>query len=346
MTSYFKNDLSKIFKKTCSTIPIWLMRQAGRYLPEYNDIRKNNKNFLDLCYNSKLVTEITLQPIKRFNIDAAIIFSDILVLPHSLGWDITFKKNYGPILDKFRSIKDLSKLKNNFNTQIENIYESIILTKQKLPKKIPLIGFSGSPWTVISYMIEGGKNSNNFLESKKLLYNEQKLIKTLINFITDKTIEHLSNQIKAGVDIIQLFDSWAGILSNYDYNDLVIKPTTMIVESIRKNFPHIPIIGFPKGSGFLYTKYIKETKIDIISVDQYIPINIMKEWQSNIIIQGNLDPIILLCDKKIISKAINNILSQININKFIFNLGHGILPNTDPNNVEFLVNYIKSYNEK
>jgi len=334
--------LQDTFKRKNNTIPIWFMRQAGRYLPEYMEIRKNVTDFLELCYDSEKAKTVTLQPIDRFDFDAAIIFSDILVLPHALGWKVAFKKAEGPILQKFESDRDLININNNFDKKINCIYDTVNKVRASLDKSKSLIGFAGSPWTVASYMLEG-KGKQDFSVSKNFLYNNKKLALQLIDIITEKTIEYLLGQINAGVDIIQLFDSWAGVLSGEEYEDFVIKPTKKIVSLVKRKYPSLPIIGFPRGSGYLYQEYIDQTDIDAIGVDQFVPINTMKKWQENIIVQGNFDPVLLLGKKEIIEKKANDILTCLDSKNFIFNLGHGILPNTPIENVQFLVNYVRNY---
>lgn len=336
------NNLLKTFQKNNKKTPIWLMRQAGRYMPEYMKIRSNVNNFLDLCYDSDKASKVTLQPIDRFDLDAAIIFSDILVLPHALGWDVTFKQGEGPILKKFESERDLSLLNEKFSDKINNIYDTVSKVKASLPKDVSLIGFAGSPWTVASYMLEG-RGKQDFSVSKNFLYNQEAVAKKLIGVITEKTIEYLSGQIDAGAEIIQLFDSWSGVLNGSQYDDFVIKPTIEIVSSLKKKYPLIPIMGFPKGSGYNYEKYINLTGVDGVGVDQFTPISEMHRWQKKLVVQGNLDPVILLGDKKNIARAIDSILSVMDNENFIFNLGHGILPTTPVENVEYLVNYVRNY---
>lgn len=334
--------LQDIFQRKNNNVPIWFMRQAGRYLPEYMEIRKDSSDFLELCYDSEKAKKVTLQPIDRFDFDAAIIFSDILVLPHALGWKVAFKKGEGPILQKFETDKDLLYINNDFDKKINCIYDTVNKVRLSLDKNKSLIGFAGSPWTVASYMLEG-KGKQDFSVSKNFLYNNKKLALQLIDIITEKTIEYLLGQINAGVDIIQLFDSWAGVLSGEEYEDFVIKPTKKIVSLVKRKYPSLPIIGFPRGSGYLYQEYIDQTDIDAIGVDQFVPINTMKKWQENIIVQGNFDPVLLLGKKEIIEKKANDILTCLDSKNFIFNLGHGILPNTPIENVQFLVNYVRNY---
>jgi uroporphyrinogen decarboxylase len=319
-------------------VPIWIMRQAGRYLPEYREVRASVNSFLELCYDPVKAAEVTMQPINRFGLDAAIIFSDILVLPDALGFDVKFEADIGPRLRKFESEDDFKYLEQDPSDKLNRVYEAISIVKSKLGNK-PLIGFVGSPWTVASYMLEGGRS--NFEESRKFLYQNRDLSHKLINFLTDHTINHLKGQIKAGASIVKLFDSWAGILPESEYNEFVIEPTRQIVHAIKMEYPHIPIIGFPKGSGFFYEKYIDETKIDIIAVDPCISLSKMREWQDKITVQGNLDPVVLLTDKKTIEAKVNQIFSMLKRENYIFNLGHGILKNTKIENVEFLVKLVR-----
>ncbi len=334
--------LIDVFQGKSAHVPIWLMRQAGRYMPEYMEVRSNVSDFLELCYDSEKATKVTLQPVERFGLDAAILFSDILVIPHSLGWDVTFEKGEGPLLKKFESEKNIHELNNKFSNRINQIYETVAKIKSKLPKGVSLIGFAGSPWTVASYMLEG-KGKQDFSVSKNFLYTQNLTAKKLIDILTEKTTEYLSNQIIAGAEIIQLFDSWSGILNEDLYEDFVIKPTKKIVSSLKEKFPSIPIIGFPRGSGYNYDKYIKQTGIDGVGVDQFTPISQMKLWQKNLVVQGNLDPVILLGSKENIKVAVDQIMETLDRINFIFNLGHGILPTTPVSNVEYLVNYVKSF---
>ncbi|WP_425363166.1 uroporphyrinogen decarboxylase [Candidatus Tisiphia endosymbiont of Hybos culiciformis] len=336
------NQLLQTFKKNNTAIPIWLMRQAGRYLPEYQKIRKTVSGFLDLCYDVNKAVEVTLQPIRRYNFDAAIIFSDILVLPDALGWDVKFEENIGPILRKFQSKDDFKYLKGNYSGKLNVVYDIINKIKANLPVDTALIGFAGSPWTVMTYMLEG-RGKQNFETSKKFIYENNNLAQELLDFITEKTIIHLIGQVKAGADLIQLFDSWAGILGELEYDQFVIQPTKKIVVALKEQFPYLPIIGFPRISGLLYEKYISNTGVDVIGVDQFVPIDTMKLWSKKVVVQGNLDPFILLTNKEIIAKKVDKIIYNFKERNFIFNLGHGVLPNTPVENVEFLVNYVRKF---
>jgi uroporphyrinogen decarboxylase len=337
-----QNNFLNTFKKKNTKIPIWCMRQAGRYMSEYQKIRANVGDFLDLCYNSEKAAEVTLQPIKRFGFDAAILFSDILVLPHALGWDVKFEKGEGPLLRKFESEKDLSLIDGNFSSKIQNIYETVSRVKSNLSEDIALIGFAGSPWTVASYMLEG-KGKQDFSISKNFLYNNSKTAEKLIDIIAEKTIEYLSGQIEAGADVVQLFDSWSGVLNGDLYEKFVIRPTVKITSRLKEKYPNLSIIGFPRGSGYNYDQYIEQAGIDGIGVDQFTPITQMQKWQKKIVVQGNLDPVILLGSKENIKSSVDHILSNMDEKNFIFNLGHGILQTTPVENVEYLVDYVKNY---
>lgn len=337
--------ISNPFKRPDGKTPIWLMRQAGRYLPEYMKVRKEVKDFLEFCYDIDKAAEVTLQPVKRFGFDAAIIFSDILVLPHALGWKVEFKENIGPVLQHFESKDDFNFLKGNTDEKLGKVYEIIKKVKKELPKTTSLIGFAGSPWTVMSYMLEG-KGKQDFRVSKKFIYENRVLAKELLDFIMEKTIYHLINQIKAGADVIKIFDSWSGVLAEEEFNDFVIEPTKKIISAIKKVFPKTPIITFPKGAGFLYEKFIEEVPTDVLAVDMLVPLKKMRYWSDKVIVQGNLDPVILLTNKEVIKEKVYNILSMLENKNFIFNLGHGILLETPPENVEFLVECIRNYEYK
>ena len=332
--------LSNIEKKI--TPPIWLMRQAGRYLPEYQVIRKQTKHFLDLCYDPDLACEVTLQPIKRFNLDAAIIFSDILVVPDSMGIKVLFKEQKGPVLESIRTKEELDKALSKKNKhKLNYVYQAIEKTKDSLPNDVALIGFSGGAWTLASYIVEG-QISKDLSIVKATYYNNKNFFNKLIESLVENIAQHLINQIKAGVDLIQIFDSWAGMLIGEDYENLIIKPTQEIIKKVRQVYPAIPIICFPRMSGLRYEEFCLKVDCQAISIDQYMTLNWIKEHNNNKIIQGNLDPLILLSKSKdLIKERVDDILEQMKDTNFIFNLGHGVVPQTPPENVEFLVNYIK-----
>ncbi len=342
-----KTDLSdndKLFLKALSgketsRKPIWFMRQAGRYLPEYMKIRSNVSNFLELCYSPELASEVTIQPIDRFGFDAAIIFSDILVIPDAMGVDVKFQKGEGPVLSVTQNQKDLAKLSFD-EKKLKAVYEAIKLTRERLSSQKALIGFAGAPWTIATYMIEGG-SSRDFTKIKSLSYSDYNFVKKLIDILADSISVHLINQIKAGADALQIFDSWASVLSGELFNDFIIEPTKKIVENVKAEFSNIPIIGFPRGVGVLYKDYAEKTGVDAISFDQNMPY----EWIKNNIkipVQGNLDPVMLMSNKEKSLQYSREILSSFADRNFIFNLGHGILPETPIENVEAVVNLVKN----
>lgn len=338
-----KKILKILSKNNESLTPaIWLMRQAGRYLPEYQQIRKNSKNFLDLCYNSDLACEVTLQPIRRFNLDAAIIFSDILVIPDAMGIKVRFEENHGPILESIQTIEQIKEISIRKNKEkLLPIYEAIEKTKANLPKNVALIGFSGGAWTLASYIVEG-KLSRDLSKVKSVYYNDKAFFKLLLDELIDSIAEHLINQVKAGAEVLQIFDSWAGLLAGDDYNQLIIKPTQDIIKKVRSVYPNIPIICFPRMSSLRYKKFCLEVNCQGVSVDQYISLDYIKENSNGKVIQGNLDPILLFSKSTdLIKQRVDNILEAMNGENFIFNLGHGVLPKTPIENVEFLINYIK-----
>jgi uroporphyrinogen decarboxylase len=327
-------------KKPQKIPPIWIMRQAGRYLPEYLKIRSKAKNFLDFCYNPKLASEATLQPINRFNFDAAIIFSDILVIPDALGVKVDFIKDKGPILGDFE-IKKLNQ--KNISKKLNPVFEAIEITKSKLSKNKTLIGFSGSPWTLACYMIEK-ESSKNFEKIKKAAIKDKDFI-DLIEILTNSVIEYLSLQIEAGVDVIKLFDSWAGIVPANKFEEFIINPNKKIVSALRKKYPKVPIICFPKGSGQNYYQFSQKVKPDVLAIDQNVDIFWAKERLQNELnqtIQGNLDNFLLAFGSKFeIEKEVKKIIENFSKKPFIFNLGHGILPQTPIENVEFLLKIIR-----
>tara|TARA_Y100000590_G_scaffold397464_1_gene479027 strand:- start:835 stop:1836 length:1002 start_codon:yes stop_codon:yes gene_type:complete len=326
-----------IKNKNTKSKPIWLMRQAGRYLPEFREIREKNPNFINLCLNSNLTPEITLQPIKRFNFDAAIIFSDILMLPYGLGQDVTFKKNFGPILgdpdiEKFSNVSEFE-----FSDKLKSIYEALKITSQnELMKGKDLIGFVGAPWTILVYMINKQSPKKNL--TKDILKNEVLINKFIL--IIEKFLKiHIYNQVKNGASIIQIFDSWAGLLEEDSINELIYKPTSRIVNYVKSL--NIPVICFPKGIKN-YKKYYDVVKPDVINIDYEVNPKKIKE-EITTTIQGGLDPKILLTDKENLKKETLKYLDIFKDHPYIFNLGHGVLPETDPNMVDYLVKLVKDY---
>ena len=332
--------MSKLFEtiinKDSSFIPIWFMRQAGRYLPEFRSIREKNQNFVDLCLKPDLVKEITLQPIKRFNLDATIIFSDILMVPFGLGQFVEFKKGYGPKLKKFNSDNLLGIEKENFTKKLSPIYDAIKRVKENT-KKESLIGFVGAPWTLFVYMMNQESPKKNFDFNK--INKDNALNKKLLEKIIESTIWHVEKQIEAGANIIQIFDSWAGLLPEEKLRDYCYEPTKKIVEHIKKF--KIPIICFPKGIGKNYENFCSNVKPDCVSIDTDIDPKWMKGKAQGIAIQGGMDPKILLSDKDEIKKNVEKYLKIFSGYPYIFNLGHGVLPETKPETIEYIVKTVR-----
>ena len=333
------SNLKKILinKNICKSV--WFMRQAGRYLPEFRKIRSQNQDFIKLCLNSELSSEITLQPIKRFDLDSAIIFSDILMVPHATGQKVEFIKDKGPILEKFNIKKFFDNNKISFTKKLEPVYLSIGKTRKKLDKKKSLIAFIGAPWTLLIYMY-GVKLDKNNVNLEKI--NSKK---SDINQIIDKLHEylcvHIDNQIKAGADVIQIFDSWAGLIPEQDLVNYCINPNLRLVNFCKEN--NIPVVCFPKGIGKNYKKFNDIVKPHGINLDYTIDPSWAKQNLKNVVIQGGLDPKILLSNESQIIKNTEKYLNIFNDIPYVFNLGHGLLPETDPDKVEKLINFYRKY---
>ena len=323
--------------KSTEINPIWLMRQAGRYLPEFRDIRLKNPDFIKLCLNENLSSEITLQPLKRFDFDAAIIFSDILMLPYGLGQEVNFKKNFGPQLGDINIENILKQNNENFVERLSPVYKSLKITSQdKLLKNKDLIGFVGAPWTLLVYMINKISPKNNL---NKNFFKDKHLIKQLLKIINKFLKIHIEQQIKYGATIIQIFDSWAGLVEKKDFEEYIYTPTLELVNYIK--LLNTPVICFPRGIKN-YNEFVNIIKPDVINIDYDIdPKKISKEI--DITIQGGLDPKILLTDKENLKKKTHNYLEIFKDKPYIFNLGHGVLPETDPMMVDYLVKYVKNF---
>ena len=333
------SNLKKILTNKIICKSVWFMRQAGRYLPEFREIRINNKNFIKLCLNSELSSKITLQPIKRFNLDSAIIFSDILMVPFALGQSVQFIKEQGPVLDNFNLEKFLDNNKNSITKNLQPVYKAIEITRKKLDPNKSLISFVGAPWTLLIYMLGAKKNK------KEIEYEKIKSQENQIDIILNKLIEylcvHIDNQILAGADVVQIFDSWAGLLSTKDLPNYCYKPNQRIVEFCKSK--NIPTICFPKGIGTNYKNFNNIVKADGINFDYDVDPFWAKQNLKNVVFQGGLDPKILLLSNEEIK---NNATKYFNIFKdipYIFNLGHGLLPETDPDKVDMLIKFYREY---
>ena len=324
-------------KKTEDT-PVWFMRQAGRYLPEFMKIRKQNTDFIKLCLNSDLAKEITIQPIKRFDLDAAIIFSDILMIPYGLGQNVNFKKGYGPRLDELQ-IDILTKVDSiKFTKNLKPVYETIKKVKKEIEKK-NLIGFVGAPWTLFLYMVnkQSPKKNFNFDEITKNNGLTKKLYKKLEEIIC----VHIKNQVDAGANIIQIFDSWAGLIPENQLKDYCYEPTKKIVEFVKEL--NIPVICFPRGIDKNYEDFCSSVKPDCISIDYEVDPNWIKKNIKTPVIQGGLDPKVLLKNKEEIEKEVKKYLDIFREQPYIFNLGHGVLPETKPEIIKFVTSLVRKY---
>lgn len=343
MISSSKNLIRTLHGEKTGRIPFWFMRQAGRFLPEYRELRKQTKNFLEFCYTPDKATEATLQPIHRFGMDAAIIFSDILVVPHALGMEVWFEEGKGPMLIPVRTTEELAGL--NIHGMIEKlapVYEALRLTKKKLPAETALIGFAGAPWTLACYAIEG-RSGSDFAQIKKQSVEDTIFFAEMIDLFTDAVILHAKEQIKAGAEIIQLFDSWAGLLNEEAFTRWSVKPAKKIVAAIKSEYPHVPVIAFPRQAGSKFLSYALEVKPNAISFDNSVPLEWVREHlQPKIVVQGNLSPEILAGDKTILLKEAEKIIAQLSDKAFVFNLGHGILPHTPVENMQALCDFLKN----
>ena len=335
------SNLKKIlnFKKNCKSI--WFMRQAGRYLPEFRKIRLNNTNFIKLCLNSKLSSEITLQPIKRYNMDSAIIFSDILIVPYALGQDIEFIKNKGPVLNKFNLEIFLNNDKILFTKKLNPIYKAIEITRKKLDKEKSLIAFVGAPWTLLIYML-GVKKNKNEIDYKKIESNKSE-VNIILNKLNEYLCLHIQNQISAGADVVQIFDSWAGLLPTKDLTNYCYIPNRRLVEFCNKN--KIPVICFPKGIKENYKDFNIEVKPDGLNLDYEIDPMWAKENLKNVTLQGGMDPKTLLLSDEEIQASASKYLEVFKDIPYIFNLGHGLLPETDPDKVGRLIKFYREHKQ-
>ena len=323
--------------KGSSYVPIWFMRQAGRYLPEFREIRKKNPDFIKLCLNPDLVNEITLQPLKRFDIDAAIIFSDILMVPYGLGQQVNFKKGIGPILEDINLDEIIKTDPVDFVKKLFPVYKGIEKVKTNLKEK-PLIGFVGAPWTLLLYMLNKGSPKKNFDFDK--INKDKFLINRLLKKLEEIICLHIDKQIESGANIIQIFDSWAGLLPKKELPNYCYIPILKIVEHVKSK--KIPVICFPKGIGKNYLDFCSTVKPDCISIDYEIDPKWIKEKIKDIPIQGGLDPKILLRDKEEIKKNTEKYLNIFKDYPYIFNLGHGVLPEIKPETIEYVIQTVRN----
>ncbi len=326
------------------TPPVWLMRQAGRYLPEYQELRQKAAHFIDFCQTPSLAAEATLQPLRHFDLDAAIIFSDILILPHILGQSVRFVEGEGPKLNALQTREDLKSLSlKPLSNGIAQTCEALSLVRSRLPSEKALIGFAGAPWTVACYMLEG-EGSKAFEKAKAFAYHHPKAFQDLLDLLTEATTESLSAQIKAGADCIQLFESWGGAVPFSLFDQAVLKPTQKIIKTLRERHPLTPIIAFPKGIGLETRRYAESVKPDALSLDYTIsPTQALEALSFVPCFQGGLDPMALLAGGEALESQTQHLLEVYQDRPFIFNLGHGISQHTPISHVEGLLQHIKSF---
>lgn len=340
-----KKVMNVLNGETYKVPPIWLMRQAGRYLPEYKETRKQAGNFLNLCYTPELATEVTLQPIRRFGFDASILFSDILVIPDALGRKVRFVEGEGPRLDPIEA-HEIIDLVDRFKSSEEAlefltpVFEAVKNIRSQLPQETTFLGFCGAPWTVATYII-AGRGTPDQAPSRLFSYQHKDTFAKLLDLLADVSADYLVKQLRSGADAVQIFDSWSGVLGNSDFDNWCIKPVKRIVDRVRAQIPDAKIIGFPKGSGFNYLDYRQKTGVDCVSLDWSVPHNIAQQMQSGGAIQGNLDPMRLRAGGDALNFGIDDILDNLSNGPFIFNLGHGITPEVPIAHVEQMLKRIR-----
>lgn len=340
MSEKDKPLISVLKKEGGQRTPVWFMRQAGRYLPEYRALRQQSSNFIDFCLTPELASQATLQPIDRFDLDAAILFADILLLPLALGRDVVFIEGEGPHIEAVTNMEDLQNLSFNIE-RIAPVFETLRLTKPRLPEKVTLIGFAGAPWTVACYMIDG-QAKTGFEKAQAAAQSEELFIDFLLDTLVNTTKDYVLSQIEAGAEVIQLFDSHAGLLRSDAFARCVLEPTRRLVSFVKEKHPTVSIIGFPRGVTLTaYQEYANETGVDAVSIDPHTDLDFALHQFGGKIIQGNLDPLLLKKGGKEMEQCAQTIAEKIR-KKHIFNLGHGILPETPIENVSRVIEIIRA----
>jgi uroporphyrinogen decarboxylase len=324
--------------------PLWMMRQAGRYLPEYRELRAKAGGFLDLCFTPEFAAEVTLQPIRRFNFDAAIIFSDILVIPYALGRSVRFEAGEGPRLDPLDTPDKVGTLAAHADfSKLEPVFEALRRVRRELAPQIALIGFCGAPWTVATYMV-AGQGTPDQAPARMLAYRHPEAFAKIIDAVVENSIIYLLGQLRAGADVLQIFDTWAGVLPPREFQRWSIEPTKLIVEGVRKQVPDAKIIGFPRGAGASLPSYVEATGVNAVSIDWATEPSLIREKvQSRVAVQGNLDPLVLIAGGAALDRSIDEVLSNYAGGRLIFNLGHGIQPETPIAHVEQMVKRVRAY---
>lgn len=327
-----------------STPPLWMMRQAGRYLPEYRKVRETAGGFLDLCFNPEFATEVTLQPIRRFGFDAAIIFSDILVIPYALGRSVRFEAGEGPRLDPLDTPDGVATLARDADFgKLEPVFEALRRVRAALDPKVTLIGFCGAPWTVATYMV-AGRGTPDQGPARMMAYRHPEAFAAIIDTIVENSIQYLLRQLEAGAEVLQIFDTWAGVLPAAEFQRWSVEPTRRIVAGVRAKVPDAKIIGFPRGAGALLPSYVEATSVDAVSIDWAAEPGFVRERvQSRVAVQGNLDPLVLIAGGAALDRAVDDVLANYAGGRFIFNLGHGIQPETPVAHVEQMVKRVRDF---
>jgi uroporphyrinogen decarboxylase len=329
--------------KTISPPPLWLMRQAGRYLPEYRATRAAAGSFLDLCYSPDLATEVTLQPIRRYGFDAAILFSDILVIPDALKRNVRFEEGHGPRLDPIDAAGILALEGKGVLDHLQPVLETVRRLRAALPEETALLGFCGAPWTVATYMI-AGHGTPDQAPARLFAYKEPKAFAHLLDTLADLSADYLVAQIDAGADAVQIFDSWAGVLGEREFAEFAVKPVRKIIDAVKSRRPRAKIIAFAKGAGLFLKSYRQDTRADAIGLDWSVPLAFAAELQKDGPVQGNLDPMRVVAGGAALDEGIDAILQALANGPLIFNLGHGITPQADPDNVTRLVARVRGEN--
>lgn len=337
-----KKMLKVLGGETVFPPPLWMMRQAGRYLPEYRETRKQAGSFLDLCYNPDFAVEVTLQPIRRFGFDASILFSDILVVPHALGRDLTFAEGEGPRMTPIEAaeIERLGEGR-DFHARLAPVYETVSRLRTELPKETTLIGFCGAPWTVATYMI-AGRGTPDQAPSRLFGFREPEAMAMLLARLSEVSAAYLIRQIDAGADVVQIFDSWAGVLDEASFSAWCVEPVADIVRRVRAVHPDTPIIGFPRGAGSLFAGYRQRTGVTALGLDWSVPLSQARDLQAQGAVQGNLDPLRLVAGGRALDDGVDAILKALGGGPLVFNLGHGITPDCPVENVERMVKRVRT----
>jgi len=336
--------LSALRGERQTPVPFWYMRQAGRYLPEYRKLRAEAGDFLDLCYSPDLAVEVSLQPLQRYDMDGVILFSDILVVPDALGIGLRYVEGEGPKLDALDRRDPLPRYeREKFLAHLSPVFETLKGINASAPANATVIGFAGAPWTVATYMIEGG-SSRDFAKTKSWAFEDPQSFQNLIDLLIDTTSDYLSAQINAGADIVQIFDSWAGVLPETALQRWSLAPILEIIKRVRQIHPGVPVIAFPRGAGVAYRDYAASADISAVSLDSMVPLSwAAKHLQPHAVVQGNLDPLLLVCGGAPLLDEAERILAALSGGPFVFNLGHGIVPQTPPEHVAALSEFIRGW---